>query len=622
MPSYFRKNGQIFSLGLLVLSFLVFVLNIFFGLAISVFAPIPLAIIGAVIYIISTVDYQRSGQGSSAESIFNQKWASAALLTGILLFAFFFRIYIGMHTNVDLDEGQLLYDAHLLKNGFVIFSDFTSRAPLILFNLVTLESITHSFGLLNAKILISTYFLLGSVVLLLIQKELGFSRIAMLWSTVLFNFFPSLFFYSLVLHVAQAFVFTLLVSLYFFILFLRRNKPIFLLLCSLSLTATYFIRGEVITYVPAIVLFIFVSAKNWKVGMKNLGILTFSGFAFYIIASYPFMKTIGPLAWDQFYGVQSLINQSASGAKAITSSKYFIISTWLVLNVTLFYIVIDGFLRDFFRKTLKKTWPHIQRITPYAILLMAVVFLFMHTNGNTGGFNPYQSDLLPFYILTNIILLITYERYKSTLALDIKQEHLFLLAEIIVPLGVIIWRLEDVHFSYFVATTVLIILLGSEFVARLFESNKWSAVVLIPTFTLLVLSGNYDFISTKVPERTYSQVFISNVSSKVDALTTQDQAIFSADTTLVIGSNREIDPPITHYSIYFSNTPWKFDLPDINHIAKYLEEERIPLLVVGFRTQALINISPELREYINRSYLLVSQIASDGQEVSFYMRKS
>ncbi|MFA5358136.1 MAG: hypothetical protein WC308_04445, partial [archaeon] len=106
------------------------------------------------------------------------KWAykegltfSIGLFVLVVLY-FIFNLSIGLTANVDLDEGQLIYDAHLLNGGNMPFIDFTTRAPILVYSLATIENVFGGHSIFNSKLLISLLFTVGLIFFYLCVKEL------------------------------------------------------------------------------------------------------------------------------------------------------------------------------------------------------------------------------------------------------------------------------------------------------------------------------------------------------------------------------------------------------------------------------------------------------------------
>lgn len=557
------------------------------------------------------------------------KQTTIYILLVISLVAFVTRVYIGMKTNIDLDEGQLLYDAHLLNNGFVLFKDFTSRSPILLWMLVISEKIIGNFGIINAKILISTLYLLFGFY---IYKFYRFREVSRKESILFLTFiisFPVILYYSVVLHVAQAFVPFLIMAIYYFCIFLKKQKKIHLVLSSVLIAITYLVRGEVITYLPIFILFLIVK-KDLRQSLKNICIFSICGLSAYLILSYPFINRVGLLVYDQYYGLQSLVSQSHKAAALLSASKYFIVSSWFVLIAPFLYVCLLRLnMIVFSKKTVLTKYVHVIIST---IFFAVYIFLITQFNsGKTGGYSVFNSKYFLIYLIYNVFFIYYINKYhKQIIESGDKKNNkveFFLVLQIIFPLFIIITRLNDVNTNYFLASTVLILIISLPPILNMlkifYNENKLRLYFFIIIGLTIIINQNVEFFVSKTHERAYSHDLLAYVSKDIKNFTHTNDQIFTADTTLVINGSREINPPITHHTIYFGNTNnWNLLLPTVNNIAKTLEDKHVELVVVGFRTKDLINLSDNLGAYLKNEYMEIDIINRDGQEIQIYKKNN
>ena len=159
------------------------------------------------------------------------------LLLFIIIFGFIIRLYFLKSSPIDLDEGNYLYSANLINEGYTPFKDYFERFEPLYFYI--LAFFTRLFGTdLMVSRGITLFSSIGTIYLTYkIGRELYNIYIGLI-AAFFFAFSPYVVYSNLVGNFGGIFVFTLSASLYFLILAFKNDKYIHYLLFGLLLGAS------------------------------------------------------------------------------------------------------------------------------------------------------------------------------------------------------------------------------------------------------------------------------------------------------------------------------------------------------------------------------------------------
>jgi len=549
------------------------------------------------------------------------------LIFFLIIFSFFLKLYIGMNANIDPDEGQLIYDAHLMNSGLIPFIDFSTRSPLILYFLIALEKLLGGYSLLNSKILISFFMSLSILMVYLISNKTYNNKRISFISCLVFTATPYLMFYSYVLHVSQSLILFLLITFYFFTIYIKDKNIYALILTSFFMVLSFLTRRETIIYIPLFLVFIFYINKGLKNKIKSIFNFSFFAIIFFIIISWPILKNIGFLKFDEYYGISSLLAQTSGDSIEASSSKYYIIFSWFVLIFPLTYLLAK-YLIEIVLKFYKKTNLNTSKIGFYLTLVLSTLGFIFLNNQKTGTYNILEEYYLSLYLLCYAFVIFVVEIFWTKINFNFykNKSFLFIFSQILFFLFVMMIKINEYHLSYFLSITSLLIIIFTPIISipllNYVYKNIFKKFIIFTILFILFLNQNIAFIKADIHERKYSYNLINEVDKNIQSLSSEDDVIFTVDTTLAINSKREIRPPITHHRIYDNTDCLKYDLnlPCLSEVGQILEKNNVKLIIGGFRTEYLIKSNKTLNNYIKEHYKIAKTINNKDNkpEVIFY----
>jgi hypothetical protein len=556
------------------------------------------------------------------------KWAykegltfSIGLFVLVVLY-FIFNLSIGLTANVDLDEGQLIYDAHLLNGGNMPFIDFTTRAPILVYSLATIENVFGGHSIFNSKLLISLLFTVGLIFFYLCVKELINDKKISLVSTIFFAFIPNIFYYSYVLHVAQSILPIVLIYTYLMLKYQKLYLKKYIILFAIVLAIGYFIRRDIIILVvPTLILIYFWNKNEFSSKIFDTFLYFLVMGAVFFILAIPFINTIGIVEFDKFYGIQSLISSTTlgEGLSSTNINNPYLFFSWFILWLPYLLVFTFVFFQKFFKKN--KFIAELLTIILFSIILIYGLF---NIHGTTGSFDFLNSNFLYIHlIMTGSIVCLLYINQSKNL--NIKNPNFILIAPLIILTTLFVLGV-NLSASYFLVPSTFIGLLSIPLIISYFFKSKSSKIMkflFILIFLFLLLQNNYFVFSQLTHERGYSQEIINRTSISISDLNLTKK-VFTVDTTLVINSDFEIVPEITHHRVYDGIDCLPFDelnLPCLSKIKNVLVDENVSVIVMGFRTYEFVNRDSELLKFIKDNFEKIKTVKSFNQSADILIRK-
>jgi hypothetical protein len=557
--------------------------------------------------------------------MYKEGWGYSLGLIAIIILGFGLRVLIGISTNPDLDEGQLVYDSKLAGDGLIPFRDFTTRAPLLVYSLLFINKLLLGGSyLLSSKILISLIFSITSLGIYLLSKEIFKNKLTGIVTILLVNLAPFYLFYSVALHVAQASIISIVFFCLFFIKFIKTSKKINIFLAGLALGIGYLIRRDLIIYMAFGAIFLFyLNIKNIKRALSETIILT----AGFIVGILPLIYLVfkSNLLWmDRFYGLTSLLSQSV-GASAImiTTDKWFIFFIFLICNSIFLFPYIRSLIGHVFSKEMS---PVI-----YFLVIAILFFTGISFSGTfkTGGYNIYQSN---FYYLA-LVFGMLYSLFIINLGHSKKRSNEnrkifgFIYFILVFYYLVLFITLQEFHSSYFIATLFIPIMIFSDYIVsnkKKILKNKIYLSFIIGLFILFILILNIDMFNSYKYERSWSNQEINEVNLFLNDLSA-NKTIFTVGFTLVIDSQRDILFNITHYGVYDEVKCYKNQefpaLKCLDDLGKDLNETNIDYIVGDARTMRLIRGYDKLFIPFDENYVKIKAISPSVEIYGVKKRK-
>jgi len=536
----------------------------------------------------------------------------AILLIVMMILGFMLRLWLGLHTNPDLDEGQLIYDAKLTSEGLIPFGDFTTRAPLLVYLLLIINKILGGFYILSSKILIALLFSINSLGVYLLSKEIFKSKKTAITSVILFNLAPLYLFYSIALHVAQASITFLVFFCLYFIRFIKKKYRINLLWAGLFLGLGYLVRRDLIIYTAFATFFLIylniLKHEPIKDIIKNIFIF---GVGFFLGVSpllYLIYKT--NILWiDKYYGLSSLIGQSlGQNISTININKWPILYNFILCNS----IFILSYIYSFFSAVFKNRWFKVL----YIIFISILFYLCLNVDPNfkIGGFNIYSSSIYNIVIVLSILysLFIIFIFKKTKNANKAVLNFIYFIPAFYYL--ILFTTMKEFNLSYFIIVLfVPIIVFSNDIIKNInkisHKKHLYFILVLLLTFMLLL---NINIFKSYNYERSWPNKDIESVNSFLKSINDDDE-VFTIGFTLVIDSQKNITFPITHHRIYditkcYQDQKFKA-LKCLDDLGSLFQNRSIKYIIGDQRTMLLIKDYENLRLPFEENYIPIKKVS-------------
>jgi len=555
----------------------------------------------------------------------------------LLILVFISRLLLGMYYNVDLDEGQLVYDAHLQNLGYTPFIDFTTRSPILIDFLILAENIIGSYSIFNAKIVISILFTISALFFYLCSFELFGDKTSAFISTIIYSVLPYITFYSFVLHLAQSALPFFFAFLYFFIKYLKQSKRIDLVISAIIIALFYFVRQDALILLPLPLLFIYWKNKTYGITFKTIEDLLIFCFVCgltFIINALPFILSLGLLQFDNVYGFQSLLSHTSTVIQTVSPSNNYIILSWLFWTLPIIYLAVRTGLAIICNlKLIISSFNRSNFLFPLIFLAALFSTIIFFGNGKTGSYDILKSNNLLIYLFSYTIFILLVEKYISNISTQIMtmaKSHialLFIVLDLLVFFVIYILESVSLQPSYFLVPTASLFLVTITpfiYVMRI-HFSKLDVVLLLIIAIIFLFVINFESFASQNHEREYSHQLLSQVSDNLDNLSDKSYNIFTADTTLVINSKKEIFPPITHHTIYngvncLDNYP-TIKLPCLTDLPTVLDKNNVSVIVFGARTAVLFDSNPILNNYLQTNWTKYKLLTYNEIKVVILIRK-
>lgn len=576
------------------------------------------------------VEHEREENAESAGSFISRMWlairaqgTAAIIILAILIGGgFILRVGVGEYIDYFLDEGQLVYDAHLILEGATPFDDFQSRSPILIYALAGLEKVMGGYGIVNSKVAMALIYAAATLMFYMTLRRLRVRPRFAVLSAAIFNAFPYYFYPSLLLHVAQAFILPLLIIAYLFVRYLQTRKSWYLVATGLMVNIAYLIRRETLAYIPLIALFILFTKLPWKKRILHLGIFAAAGFALFYVVGLPFIIQLGFGGYDELMGFRSIgrvmgIIDSKAERMGEFKDRYAVLFSWFVTVFPVWYALWMSASRFIAAKLVQQqrlAWAF-RHLVPLAFYItLPLGFLCFHSPG-LGIYNLFRSELVAAYVVVVVgITILMQAVFPFDWAKNRQRLPLaFLAVQAAWILLFIYWQVEILLPTYFLGLTSLwllvflpVIAASMAHFAKHYEISRWFiSVGCMVIFGALLIQHLVSDTHNRVERHV-----VNTVSEQVDQNTGPDEAIFTADTTLVINSHRPIIPPVTHHSFYLlGDCPYGVaNLPCMSEFPQIFEDEKVNLLVIGLRTRKLIRESEEISAYVEEHFEQISEI--------------
>lgn len=549
------------------------------------------------------------------------------ILIAIITLSFLVRFFTLKVAWVDGDEGNYLYDAKLMLEGFVPFKDYVTRSPLYLCLLAI--SIKLFGTTLTAGRVVSLISSVGTTVLLyFLAKELYNKRTG-LAAALIYALLPFTVFWSSIIKTEPTVAILNMLAIYLFVLGLKRRNNFFIICGGAVVALAILVRESalgllVIQVTFAYVYLSFQSKSSFKRKLSSTlsialhimaGILFVYVLILIIAVSFGLFDSIAPF-FSKFRG---LLHNRSSNLFSLHALHHVRDGFLNLISTSL----VEGFLEElagplvlgllFIALALKGGR---SRLSVFLTSLFCIGFGFFAYKVVTThllGLYPRYRFLLLFLLLVATIAVIYFHQAPNLFA-----SNALMLVWLVTYCCIYITH-HKFHLMYFYEIMpVLCIMIAATFTTTVDVRFK-DVLVSAMLFTLLISSFftlKY-YYSTHGLFRSWSPHTVFKVSEYLQSMTEENDEIFTGSTIFVFCASRRLVRNISHPILYrdFSEEELhSLGYPSPEEIMKYMARERVRYVINDRRTwTCFYKRYPKLELFVDKNYFLEKRI--DNTEI-------
>lgn len=555
------------------------------------------------------------------------------LVLGLLILAFLIRLYCAVGSNVDLDEGQFVYDARLLNEGFTPFVDWVTRCPLLL-SLIGASIKVFGYDLMAGKLVSIFFTVLTGYLLYRLGKELYSTRVGII-ACALYLFMPFVIYSTIVTKEEPTQAFFVVLSMYMLTLGLRSGRSRFFFLNGLFIGVAFLVRRSSLAYLPLEPLFLLVFYRQLGVVVKKQSLILVG----VLVGILPlvYIPVLTDWKWTNLmYG----LGGDGGGHDSSGFGNAKVVFNTLVLAMPLILLTLSFILAE-----IRRRWAHVSARHNLAIascfVLLFVTFLVFSFEeyGDSWNMIPLSAE---FKIIAGILLglgLVSIYRLISGGNLAESgarfSSHLLFYWLGSIVLFYIVF-MEAWFANYFLELVPPLCIMSavvlSSAYARFSERRRaCQGAYFRLSFQLIVifLIGCVIFSGVLLgaadqDSRSWSMHDIDEVGEYVSQHTSEGEEIFTMGTAFAVAADRPVVLHISHQSLYQGKEeyPLSYDpsgiMPKVSDIVSYLQENNVRYAVMDSRTKAMLEEHPELHEFVYSNYFCVVRF----DKADIYVRHS
>lgn len=544
------------------------------------------------------------------------------LLLAFLVSAFLIRLYYAAVSNVDLDEGQFIYDARLLGDGMIPFVDWTTRAPLLLgFLAASIE--VFGYNLMAGKLVSIFFTILTGYLLYQVGKELYSKRVGLI-ACALYLFMPFVIFSTIIIKTEPAQAFFIVLSMYMLILGLKRGQNRFFFLNGLFIALAFLIRRSSLIYLPLEPLFLLLFYRQLGPVVKKGSLILAGTLAGVLPLLY--LPLLTDWRWANLVygwgGVKELSQSSAIATRKVAFNVVVLAMPLILLPLS--FIIIE----------IRKRW---SRLPAKSSLPFIVGFILLFANFLAFSLLQYDDrwNMIPLSSEAKIVSGILFTLGLASTYFLISKDNLSESKKGFSSLLLFYW-LGSICLFY-------VILMGSWFTNYFLEFIPplciMAAVMISLAFTrfsnrqrassttffglsshmlIVFLIGSVIFSGVILGTaqqygRSWSMDDINEVGEYISQHTVEGEEIFTMGTAFAVAADRPVVLHISHQAIYqgVAENPVPYDpygvIPKVSEIVSYLQEHYVRYIIMDGRTKGMIDTHPALREFVYSNYILEAE---------------
>ena len=519
------------------------------------------------------------------------------------------RLIFAWRGNLNLDEGQWLYDIHLFQQGALPFIDWTTRAPLLLAisSLFTRLLGYHVFVGRLVSVLAAT----GTAYMLYRIGLRGASPRVGLAAATLFMLSPFVIYQTIVVHEHPLQELLISASILCLLRSLQKDSNGDAFLHGLLLSLAFLVRRSSPIYFLTEPLLLLVVLKKPLPVLRKL-IYVGLGAVLGLTPLIPLVILSDPKWMWIVYGAGGLDvapppAEDYSQANVLFNVLFFLTPHYVLLTVSAIRELLSHIAN-----------PKGREFVSYALLAMALLFflLLTRTESWTDHYNTIPTTALEGYLVAGILVIgLACMRPRSSYVAQGLHKPLSTIAWF--------WLGTTILFYAFVKQTwlldysmELVIPLCLLSAMAIFPRQDTFAgrpalrrnVVIVLLLVHTTLTG-YILASRPTYARSWSFRHVNAVGDYIAARTEPGEEIFTADTIFAVTAQRPLVLDMSHPALYYmlpSSDPYPYDplevVPDMSEIVRYLEEHRVEYIPSGWRTEAMMDTSPRLGSFVQSHY--------------------
>lgn len=582
------------------------------------------------------------------------------------------RIGSASWSNINLDEGNWIYDPWMIALGKIPFLDFNSREPFF-FYFMSLFVKLFGTKLIYHRLVSAVISSLNILVIYALGKKLKDYRVGLLAATI-FALFPYAAYTSA--DAASGPLFFLITSLLFYglICLIKKPKVLLSIVLGIILGASVHISRIAIFYyatIPLVFIFVFLPRHKIKKTTIHFLFFWFSSVIGLIPIMLYFISLVGLDEFDVLYGFKALCVGCLSapvifllsylvyhfiylrshrlwlwiklfiifGVGGFAAFSFFNMGSEYYYKAKIFYniwlqalaflIPLFMFFILLIKNNVRKLW-----INPLIVSIGSILYVLLWY-GKTAvpraeifGLRLINGDFhLVFWLLFISMFISTlYITGHQKINLKIKKDSLWWVVLILFCTPLIFYF---IHVQLSTAMFKPFIVLGSLLAAfTLIKLATIQSVKLKKGFYILIICAvffsSFFYLDTVLRDRLWSQSDLYEITEYLEEHTTSEEEIFTAGTIFSTESGRRIVYDISHPLMYgtaeveMPDLSWIEHLPTSSELAEKIRTD-VNVIIMDHRTRSIMKSNPALKQVLDDKIFIKDEKV--GEHIKIFKRK-
>jgi len=554
------------------------------------------------------------------------RWAVELAVTLIIILL----VYFASVGDINLDEGDGLYDANLILQGEIPFKDYITREPGYLYILALFIKV-FGYSMMTGRLMSIIAGVVTCLFIFKIGKELYNKNVGLV-AALIYCLSPYFIYYGIIGYVQETSLVWVPISMYFLILAIKGNELKYYLLSGLFIgIAMLFYRGHLVYLILSPLVLLYIHPWEFKNLFRNTATVLL-GFCIPVVPVLAYLVLQTDYHWmlTQYMPTPSTISITDTVAAGAYQMTYLQAKSRVLycLSRSALYLFIPFLV--FLSLLLKNLVKNRKTFIPALTLLWAFV-LYIVVNGRSIRWYDFGQQPMPngypvvfFYLLGLLslfsLLFLANTRFALALKTKLNFTNIFLIVWFFCASIFLITNSRTFAFPNNIGAIPAAIMAAIAIVV-LFEVQKGKLRKVL-TFTfpiLLILStvfAGFVYINTPNPDRSIKMSVARDVGQYVKERTSPDDEILTI-AIFAVEADRRIVFDISHPLVYVSRVddpargydPYNI-IPTITELKNYLEQHKIEYIVADPRTKGLFisNRHQDLRDYILENYTIEKSI--------------